>query len=373
MTTATKKRRSGTHLALMVFREALATVLQAVQARATKPVLANVSLRDGLLTGSDLELQVQTSIDWHGDPLLLPAHRLAQILNMATGEDVTLAPEGTACTVTAGRGSWRLPVEDAAEFPIWEPADAKPVCRLPADQFVRAVKATVYATDNESSRYALGGVLVEVKEGIVHFVGTDGRRLSVYECEVDQAVDDRHDDANFPAVLIPARAIAVMARVASGSEGSVQLEATENEVIATCDDTTVTARLVQGTFPRWRDTLPDRETARTVVNASDLLSATRAAAICTSESSLGVQYTFTQDGIHLVGKSSESGESSVTCPVESCGEQISIKLDPRFVADWLKNLDDLSVPVEIDCVDSVSAAVFRCDDATGVIMPLAAD
>ena len=366
MTTATKKRRSGTSLALMVFREALATVLQAVQARATKPVLANVSLCDGLLTGSDLELQVQTSIAWHGDPLLLPAHRLAQIVNMATGEDLSVAPDGTACTVTAGRGSWRLPVEDAAEFPTWEPADAKPVCRLPADQFVRAVKATVYATDNESSRYALGGVLVEVKDGIVHFVGTDGRRLSVYECEVDQAVDDAQ-------VLIPARAIAVMARVASGSEGSVQLEATDNEVIATCDDRTVTARLVQGKFPRWRDTLPERDNLRTVVNASELLSATRAAAICTSESSLGVQYTFTQDGIHLVGKSSESGESSVTCPVETCGEQISIKLDPRFVADWLKNLDDLSVPVEVDCVDSVSACVLRCDDATGVIMPLAAD
>ena len=110
--TATKKRKgNGTRLCLATFRNALATVLQAVSQRTPKPVLTNVSLRDGVITGTDLELQVQTAIDWHEEPLLLPAQRLASIVNMATGEDVTLAPDGTACTVTAGRGSWRLPVE----------------------------------------------------------------------------------------------------------------------------------------------------------------------------------------------------------------------------------------------------------------------
>jgi hypothetical protein len=38
--------------------------------------------------------------------------------------------------------------------------------------------------------------------------------------------------------------------------------------------------------------------------------------------------------------------------------------------DFLRNLDDLAVPVEIEAVDSTSAVVFRCDDATGVVMPL---
>ena len=361
--TATRKKTRGTTLSLAGLRAALAAVLPAVQTRAAKPVLTNVLLKDGVLTGSDLEMQIQVPVDWHGDALLLPAHRLQAILTNVAGDDVTLAPDGTACTVSAGRGSWRLPVEDAAEFPTWEPANAKPVCRLPADQFARAVKSTVYATDNESSRYALGGVLVEVMDGAVHFVGTDGRRLSVYECEVDQAVDNGH-------VLIPARAIAAMAKLGLG-DGAVQLEATGSEVIAECDGTTITSRLVEGRFPRWRDTLPERENERWVVNGSDLLAATKAAKICTSESSLGVTYTFTPDGIHLTGKSAEAGESSVTCPVESAGVPLAIKLDPAFVVEFLRILDDLAVPVEVDVVDSVSAAIIRADDATGVIMPLA--
>lgn len=352
-------------MSLAGLRAALAAVLPAVQQRAAKPVLTNVLLRDGVLTGSDLEMQIQVPVEWHGDPLLLPAHRLQAILTNAIGDEVTLAPDGTACTVTAGRGSWRLPVEDAAEFPVWEPSNAKPVCRLPADQFARAVKSTVYATDNQSSRYALGGVLVEVKDGSVNFVGTDGRRLSVYECEIDQAVDDGQ-------VLIPARAIKAMQKLSVG-DGAVQLEATASEVIAECDGATVTSRLVEGRFPRWRDTLPERENERWVVNGSDLLAATRSAAICTSESSLGVTYGFTPDGIHLTGKSAEAGESSVTCPVESAGVTLAIKLDPSFVVEFLEHLHDQTIPVEVDVVDSVSAAILRADDAIGVIMPLAAE
>jgi DNA polymerase-3 subunit beta len=366
MTTATKKKRAtGTPLCLSDLRRALGIVSQAVPAKGPKPVLQNVSLRDGLITGSDLELQVQTSLDYHADPLLLPAARLSAILNSCSGDDVTLAPDGTNCTVTAGRGSWRLPVEDAAEFPLWEPSDARPVCRLPADQFCRAVKNVVYATDNESSRYALGAVLLEVKDGTVYFVATDGRRLSVYECEIDQAVDDT-------SVLIPARAIQAMARAALG-EDSVQIEATDTEVVAECGSTTVTARLMQGKFPRWRDTVPERDTTRTLVAGADLLAATRAAAICTSESSLGVTFVITPDGIHLTGKSSEAGESSVTCPVVEFGQACTVKLDPRFVADFLRNLGEDSAPVEVDAVDSVSSVIIRCDDATGVIMPLAQD
>jgi DNA polymerase-3 subunit beta len=335
-----------------------------VPGKASKPILMNVLLGSGSLTASDLELQIETSLDFHDDALLLPAARLQAILATGTDGDVTLAPDGTSCTVSVGRGSWKLPTEAAGEFPRWEPADATPVCRLPADQFCRAVKSVAYATDNESSRYALGAVLVEVKEGTVHFVGTDGRRLSVYEAEVDQAVDDR-------SVLIPARAIAVMSRVAAHSEGAVQLEATGNEVIAECDGTTVTARLTDGRFPRWRDTLPTRDAKSSLVSASELLAATRQAAICTSEQSLGVQFVFTSDGIHLTGRAAEAGESSVTCPLEQFGQACSVKMDPRFVVDWLRNLDDLAVPVEIEAVDASSAVILRCDDATGVIMPLA--
>jgi DNA polymerase-3 subunit beta len=355
-------------LSVADLRSALAAVSPAVPSRAPKPVLTNVRLGDGLVTGTDLEVRIDAAIDYHGDAMLLPHGRLMAILGAAGGDEVTLETKGTQCVVRCGHGTWTLPVEDAAEYPIWEPADAKPVTRLPADQFARAVRGVVFAADQESSRFALGAVLVDVKDGVVTFVATDGRRLCSCEMEHDLAVDDS-------TTLVPSRVMQILARVAvAAGDGSVQLEATGNELLATIGGTTVTARLTDGRFPRWRDVIPSDGGEPTTVLATELLSATRAAAIVTSEQSKGVQYTFTAEGIHLHGQSAEAGESSVTCDIVEAGKACTVKLDPVFVREWLTGLPADGEPtVSVQATDAQSAVVLRTDTFTGVIMPLATE
>ncbi|MEB3209670.1 MAG: DNA polymerase III subunit beta, partial [Synechococcus sp.] len=185
MTKPKRAKSTGISLSTSSLEAALAAVKDAVQTRSPKPVLRNVRMGGGFLTASNLELQITTPIDYEGEPILVPHAKLVSILDAASGDEVTIEPKGNQCVVTVGNGSWTLPTESAAEFPVWEPTGLQPIARVPADQFVRAVKSTSYATDNESSRYALGAVLVEMKAGTLTFVGTDGRRLAAFECEVD--------------------------------------------------------------------------------------------------------------------------------------------------------------------------------------------
>ena len=373
--TMTKERKSkgrtgagGISLSVANLRAALAAVAPAVPTRGTKPVLQNVLLSAAVLSGSDGEIRIDVAVDYSGQPLLLPKDRLQAILASATGEDVTLIPNGTTCIVRAGHGEWTLPTEDAGEYPAWTVSGAKSVTRMPSDQFCRAVRGTVFATDNESSRYALGAVLVEVKGETVTLVGTDGRRLSSYAAEHDLAVDDSQ-------TLVPARAMNIIARLAGNAgDEAVQLEATSSEIVATIGGTVVTARLVDGRFPRWRDVVPERDAKATTVDRAALLAATRAAAIVTSEQSKGVDYTFSSTGIWLHGQSAEAGESSVTCDVVEAGDSCSVKLDPTFVVEFLNGISSEAEPeVDVEAVDAQSAVVLRCGDYTGVIMPLAKD
>lgn len=372
MSTATKERKAkarsgGITLNAGTLKAAMAAVSPAVQSRHAKPILANVLLADGVLTATDLEVRIDVEIDYHGPKLLLPHGRLSAILSAAGGGEVTLTQEDSKCVVTCGNCTWTLPTEDAAEFPTWAVTGGKPVCRLPADQFCRAVAGVVYACDEESSRYALGGVCLDVHGGTVTLVATDGRRLSSVECEVDQAVDDGQ-------TLVPARALGIMQRLAAGSEGAVQLEASGTECVMTVEGTTVTARLIEGRFPKWRDVIPTREAKCTTVTSTELLSATRAAAIVTTEDSRGVQFAFNSDGIWLHGQSAVAGESSVTCPVVESGQACSVKLDPVYVRNWLTGLPADGEPVvSVEAVDHTSAVVLRCGEYTGVIMPLALD
>ena len=370
--TATKERKkaTGTSLNISELRAALHAVSPVVHGKGPKPILQNVRLGDGLLSATDLEVRIDTEISYHGPAILLPHQRLLLILNASSSDYVTISPEGASCVVSCGNGRWTLPMEDAGEFPTWEVDGAKPLTRLPADQFARAIKGVAYAADTESSRFALGAVLVDVQADpqIVTLVATDGRRLCTVEMEHDLAVDDSQ-------TLVPSRVMAILSRLAGNdADGSVQLEATKDALLATIGGTTVTARLTDGRFPKWRDVIPADGAEPSTVTAADLLSATRAAAIVTTESSKGVQYTFSKDGLHLHGQSSECGESSVTCDLVECGHACSVKLDPVFVSQWLTGLPPDGEPtVSVQATDAGSAVVLRCEDYTGVIMPLAVD
>lgn len=352
-------------------RQTLLTAIAAaskavVGARSPKPVLRNVRIGDGLVTGTDLELRIDVAIEQHCEPFLVPAERLLQILRSSQSEDVSLTAGKTSIAVKCGLGSWTLPTEDVNEFPTWEPDGLAAVARLPADQFARAARATVYATDNESSRYALGGVLLDVHEGNPTFVATDGRRLSLVETETDQAVDDRQ-------VIVPSRVMLAAAGMASG-DGSVQIEANSSEVRFELAGTTVTGRLVEGRFPKWRDVVGEPEGDATTLDVQELLAAVQSAAIVTSEQSKGVNLKWASDTLVLSGHSSEYGESTVKCPVLNSGTTSSTKADPKFIIDFLRHIPSDEEPhVDIYAVDPQSRVLMRCGPYTGVIMPLAED
>lgn len=372
--TATKERRKtktgGISLSAQELKAALAAVGQAVPSRSPRPILQNVLLSGGVLSGSDGDVRIDVTLETapHGINFLLPKDRFSAILGSFSGDEITITPDESSCMIKAGRGEWTLPTEDAGEYPAWDVGATKLVTRMPADLLARAVKGVVFAVDDVFSRCALGAVLIDVQGDTVNFVATDGRRLASVQCERSQ--NENNDDV---APLVPARAMAIIARLAAAAgDDSVQLETTGKELVATVGSATVTARLLDGRFPRWRDTVPERDAKATTVNRDDLLAATRAAEICTSEDSKGVQFVFSPDGIWLHGQSSEKGESSVTCDVVEAGDKAQVKLDPLFVRQWLAGIDSESEPtVDVEVVDAQSAVILRCGDNTGVIMPMA--
>lgn len=372
MTTATptkprKRAATGISLSTSALRTALNCVAPAVPNRSPRPILQNVLLSEGMLTGGDLELTIQTPLMWEGAPLVLPFARLNAILATANADEVTITPDGDSVTIEAGGGKWRLPTEDANEYPPRSSlaTQATSIARLPASQLKSLLASVKFATDKESSRYALGAVCIEFDDGTLSFVGTDGRRMAVASCEIDQDLDKSQ-------TLVPKKVIDVLYRLATG-EDAIQLERTDTEVIATIGDTIVSARQVEGRYPRWRDVEPTRDHVKaSLVQVGPLLHACEMAAICTSEDSKGTSWNFTPQGVFITASSSQFGESSATCEVVEAGTSTLVNIDPRFALEWLRTLDPAET-VEVEAENADSAVVFRAGDLRNVVMPLAKD
>jgi DNA polymerase-3 subunit beta len=364
-------------------REPLLAALQSaavvVPARSPKPVLTNVKFeatRDAaVLSATDLEVGIRIELDGVESlapgAVLLPSGRLMAIVReSAPGTVFEIHADGTAAVVKAPRSEFRLPAEDPLEFPSVATFPAEACFEVSTPLVRELVRRTVFATDNESSRYALGGVLVELSSSGVIAIGTDGRRLA----KMDGPCKTHSGSPADAQPIVPARAMQLIERCLGGADLPVHLAVRPSEILVKTAGTTISARLVEGRFPRWRDVFPERlEAAKVQLVAGPLLAAVRQAAIVTSEQSKGVDFAFEPGQLVLSGRSAESGESRVELPLDHAGAAVRIKLDPRFVADFLRVLDP-GTTVSVELTDPQSACVCRTEDGYGyVIMPLAAD
>ena len=370
-------------------REPLLAALQSaaavVPARSPKPVLSNIKLEAqgtaAVISATDLEVGIRIELDGveagAAGAVLLPSGRLMAIVRESQpGTVFDIHSDGTAAVVKAPRSEFRLPAEDPLEFPAVATFPAEPCFECSTPLVRELVKRTVFSTDHESSRYALGGVLLELTAqkgaaaGSVIAVGTDGRRLAKMEGPA-AAREGSPADAQ---PIVPARAMQLVERCLGDASLPVLVAVRGSEILVKTGSTTISARLVEGRFPRWRDVFPDRpDAARVKVVAGPLLAAVRQAAIVTSEQSKGVDFSFEPGQLVLSGRSAESGESRIELPIEHAGTAVKIKLDPRFMSEFLRVLDG-AANVTVELTDAQSACVCRTDDGYGyVIMPLAAD
>ncbi len=359
---------------------AFQTASAVAPARSPKPVLQNIKLEATkeatVLLATDLEISIR--IDVGGMEVetpgaaLLPIGRIGPILR-ESGSDARLVLETTAQgTVVKGeRSEFKLPAENPDEFPAVTAFTEGKYHELPGRLFRELIRRTLFATDNESSRYALGGVLLEMVDKRITAVGTDGRRLAKMEGPATSVGGHSNADS---MTIVPARAMQLMERAFSDSDEQVQIAARSNDILVRTPRVTIYSRLVEGRFPKWRDVFPNRQDAQKIeLPVGPFHAAVRQAAIVTSEESRGVDFAFSNGGLVLTARAAEVGQSHVELPVSYQGPDVTITLDPRYLSDFLKVLNpDQNFTLELK--DAASAAVCHTDDGYGyVIMPLARD
>ena len=356
---------------------ALQTVSGVVPTRTPKEILKNVKLHlaDGKATllATDSEVGIRCEIagvetDSVGD-VLLPTKRIVDILREVQDETIVLDVTEEALWVRTGRSEFRLSVEDPAEFPDVAVFNDDSYFVVSGRQLRQAIQRTLFAADVESTRYALGGILVDAGKGTMALAATDSRRLAVSPA----ACTATGDASTSHRPVVPSKAMQLIERTIHDDEQEVHLAFHANDVLVRSGTSTVYARLVEGRFPKYQDVIPRNFEIAIELVAGPFLSAVRQSMIVTNEESRGVDFKFADGNLTLNSVGADVGTSRVEMPIAYDGSSITITFDPKYVADFLKVLDPSS-SVTLNLNDSNSAAVFKADgDYTYIVMPLAQD
>lgn len=356
---------------------ALAMVSGVVPTRSPKATLQNVKLIASESSGStlfatDLEVSIRhrvlgVKIDQPGS-VILPTQHFQQILRTSTDDELAIEVAGDHLVVRGQRSQFKLPTEDPDAYPDVLDFQAESYFVVSSADLRAGIRRTAFATDVESTRYALGGVLFELGSDSLTLVGTDGRRLArqVMSMELEGG-------AKAPASqpVVPVKALKLLERNLKDDDPPVHLTfAGNNMVLIRTNDAVISSKLVEGRFPRYQDVLPGHVETRIPIEVGGLLHAVEQASIVTSDESRGVEFHFGPGMLKLMTSAPDQGSSDVELPLVYDGKAVRITFDPRYLADALRTLDE-GATITAELVDSKNAAVFKTEDRyTYVVMPL---
>ncbi|MBI4338351.1 MAG: DNA polymerase III subunit beta [Chloroflexi bacterium] len=360
--------------------KALAVVGRAVATRTTLPVTQNVLLATDQgrlkLSATNLEIAIST---WVGGnvheegTITIPARLLTDFVNsLPEGHiEIITTPRPLGIQITCGRFEARIHGTDAEEFPPIPSVEVGVGASITQKALRAAIGQVVFAAATEDSRPVLTGVKVEIEGEVATFAAADGFRLAVHTAPLatpaSQAV----------AFIIPARTLREVDRLLADQQEPVQFLVTpqRSQALFRLENVELVTQLVQGTFPNYKQLIPQGFATRTLVSREEFTRATRTASIFARDGSgiVRLQILPQADGGKMVvsARAEELGDNTGEVDVKAEGEEAKIAFNSRYLNDVLGVLTEKEVALETSTPSSPGVLKpVGADNYVHVIMPM---
>lgn len=352
------------------FLAGLQMVNGVVGSRTTLPILANALFQAEKgkvwLTATDLEVTVRCSLEAavsKTGATTAPARRLLSIIRELPADEVNIeVDDKDAASITCGAAFFKVMGLSDEEFPPLPKFDSGFSYTLDKGVLKEMLQKTSYAASTDETRYILNGSLLSFRGDKLTVVATDGRRLALVEHEVEFPKEAEVD------LVVPTKAVNELLR-SLGDSGTVKIQTTKNQVAFEAGDTLMISKLIDGTYPNFRQVIPSQSEERVTVERETLLTAIRRVALLTSDKSNSIRLTFAKNKLVVSVVTPDVGEAYESLPIKYTGKEIAVAFNPEFVMDPLKNLTSDEIFFEI--TDNLSPGVIKCDiPFVYVLMPI---
>jgi DNA polymerase III subunit beta len=315
--------------------------------RSSLPMLTHVYLEartDGTLAlrATDLEVELQRAcqaIVQEPGACTADAQRVYDIMRALPPGALRLSATDQGLTVTQDRRRFRLPTLDPNEFPQLLPvATPSQTLVLRRQPVLEMIDRTIFADMPAGTTGGITGILWEPGDlERLRLVASDGRRLAVAE----QCMPGL--PRGLRSFSMPRAGLAEMQRLLTRTaEETVTLALTPSVVTLTVVPTTLSVRVLESTFPDYRQVIPTHPSACMTCTPADVLGAVRRLAVLTTDRARGLTWALTPGRLDLTVQTPEFGEGQEEVLVTYDGPALTFGIDVRFVLDFLHAVDSVA-------------------------------
>ncbi|HEX2909624.1 MAG TPA: DNA polymerase III subunit beta [Chloroflexia bacterium] len=370
----------------------LSIVGRAVSTKTTLPVLNNILLAtentaEGgrlKLAATNLEISitvwVPAQVQEEGQ-VTVPARLLTEFVSSLgvqgkdTAVQLNLDQQTLTLHVQGGRNEANIKGIAAEDFPsLPSVSNTGNVVSMESGVFREAVSQVAFAASSDETRPVLTGIFAIFNEDKVTLAAADSFRLAVRTAPLAGVAQ------NAFSVILPARAMAELARIVPDDESLIEISVTGNksQALFKTENVNFTSSLIEGNFPPYQQIIPKAYNTRAVIETSSLSQAVKTAGIFAKDSggnivriSIAPGEDTTPGSLLLTANAAEVGDNRNEVDANVDGQAAQIAFNAKYMSDVLNVITTGQVALEVQTPSNpgVIKPVGK-DDYVHVIMPM---
>ena len=357
--------------------EILTNVVGAVDKKHTSKILENVLLNasDGKLrlVTTDLEIELSSSIEVTIEEegvITAPARKLLDITKALPKDSFisfSLDAETARMLIKVGRSRFELATLPAEDFPELDEIPLGTNLTLKESEFKRLLDKTSFSMANQDVRYYLNGLLLDITNGQVNTVSTDGHRLAL--CQLNDEAINVMDRAS---IIVPRKGALELSRLLeSSSDVGVDIQLSTNHIRVKKDNIRFTSKLIDGKYPDYQAAVPSSTTISIQLDRMIFRDTLARVAILSNEKFRGIRLRLTDGVMKLMSNNPEQESAEEEIDINYSGEAFEIGFNVSYVLEAVNHMEGETL--DFNFTSSAASALLSSNDDPGVryiVMPV---
>ena len=341
----------------------LATVAHLAGKNTTLPILNNVLIKaeNGVvtLTTTNLELGVRCTVRGRVESegsYTVQSRVISDLVSLASSKSLDIALVNDSLEVNGESNQSSIKGQPAEEFPSLPEIERKSPFSCKAGDFARGISQVIFAAANSETRPEISGVFLKFMNGSLVLAATDSYRLAEKSIKCG-GVESRE-------AIVPARTMAEVQRVVGGSakqvpddESNVEIYFQDNQILFIYQNIEIVSRLIEGTYPDYKQIIPKTFKTTALVEIKDLLKAAKTSSLFSRAGVNDVNLELREKEIKVFANNSNLGSSSQVIEAKVEGGPNKIVLNHKYLLDGLNVLNSTVAAISMN--DEASPFVLK--------------
>jgi DNA polymerase III subunit beta len=288
-----------------------------------------------------IEIKVPAKVDAPGEIAIQGGVLVSLLAGLPKEKNIILESKDGNVLIKTSSNNTLIKTYSPDDFPTIPKLDTHKTVEMNPKLLIKGFKSVVYSASLSTVKPELASVYVWKDNADLVFVSTDSFRLAEKKVKIKDTVD-------FPSVIIPAKNVLDIIHVLDNVTDDVKILFDKNQIAFETKDMYLMSRVIDATFPDYKQIMPKVFVTEVVVLKQDLVDSFKTSHVFSDKfNQVNIKALPSKKTFVISTKNSDVGEYTNALDTSVTGQDVDINFNHRYIADCFQSIDSDSVSISI--------------------------